>query len=452
MVDRQGHSFSRIGVVEGFYGRVWTPVERADFITALHPFGLNTYLYAPKHESALGAELLAPLSKGALERLRPLSDLCARLGVALWAGLHLEPPFDPGQDDHLERLTGKALALLEMGVTGLAVLFDDVPSGRSAVSAAGQDPFQGSLAAAQAHAFNTLQDRVTARNGPAGTSIAWAVCPGRYSLDPLIEKTSGTFEPDYLRKLHEALPEAVPFLWTGPQVCSQAVTLSDREAYLAELGRGAIDRPLLLWDNYPVNDAHMAGRLHLDPLGGRAGDLPQGVEGYLFNPMLQPHLGLVPGATCLTYASNPTAYDPTTAWHDAVSALLPAAVHQPFAELSVLTRPPFAHCGAKADWPRGSFPLADRLQRAWPEVSMGEPSEPYLAGDMARVLNQLDAGLPGDWKAEAAPWVNRLRQATSLLEAIRDGAPPEAIGPMRAQFVAPYIKGPLPEVLGPWFP
>ncbi|MEE8433275.1 MAG: beta-N-acetylglucosaminidase domain-containing protein [bacterium] len=471
--------FKEIGVVEGFYGRVWTRSERETFIESMTRFGLNTYLYAPKHETALGSRLLEPLEDEEKKRLKALTVFCAKRKIACWVGLHMEAPFDPAQPPHLEQAAGKVAQLAQLGVRGFAVLFDDVPSARSVFVKDGKgggdgkniDPFGGSLAAAQAHTFNTLRE--AKRNGRR--RLEWMLCPSRYTLDPELERAYGRFEPDYLKRLHAEIPKEVPWLWTGPRVCSPTITPADRYAYLREAGAGDDDRPLVLWDNYPVNDAAMTTWLHLDPLGGRAPNLHGGVRGYLFNPLLQPVLGAVPGATCLMYANDPAGYRPSDGWNRALAALIPEPLRKSFSEFAALTRPPDPTGGLAPTWPRGSFPLAGRLQRAWQAISEeestrsgrqlasgfqrggqamsgGVPVEPYVVIDFQRVVETMEKIMPPKMLEEARPWLGRLRQVLTLFEANQAGAPMETLGPLRAQYVARDAPGPPAEVLGPWFP
>jgi hypothetical protein len=82
-----------------------------------------------------------------------------------------------------------------------------------------------------------------------------------------------------------------------------------------------IRHPLILWDNYPVNDLHMSDELHLGPLTGRDPRLPEAVYGYLNNPLLQESLSLIPLATCFDYAAAPAAYDPEESWREAIEEL-----------------------------------------------------------------------------------------------------------------------------------
>jgi hyaluronoglucosaminidase len=438
-------AFREIGVVEGFYGRVWSEAEREDFLVAIAPGGLNTYLYAPKHEPALGAALLEPLDKASAQRLHRLHHACEAHGAALWAGLHLEPPFDASQSAHLASLVRKALQLTQAGIRGIAVLLDDLPGTREGRP---NDPYKGSLAAAQAHAVRTLRSGVNKR--VAG--MQWLLCPGRYTLDALLESAHGPFEPDYLARLHRELPPTLPWLWTGPQVCSARVSVDDLDAYLAAAGIGAGERPIVLWDNYPVNDAAQAGRLHLAPLAGRSPALPTRVRGYLFNPLLQPHLGALPGATCLAYANDPAGYEPAAAWRAALEARLPPGLHEPVTELAALTRTAEGVGGAAVAMAgvTGNLPL--RLARAWDALTRGDPIEPYLLIDFRRVMSQLQQGLPAPLREEAQPWLGRLWRALRLFETSAERAPQEVIAPLRAEFAEWREEGPLPEVLGRWFP
>ena len=75
-----------------------------------------------------------------------------------------------------------------------------------------------------------------------------------------------------------------------------------------------IKRPLLLWDNYPVNDLSMRDELHIAPLTGRDPRLPESVYGYLNNPLLQEELSFIPLATCFDYARAPAKYRAESSW------------------------------------------------------------------------------------------------------------------------------------------
>jgi hyaluronoglucosaminidase len=92
-------------------------------------------------------------------------------------------------------------------------------------------------------------------------------------------------------------------------VVSKSITL----AHVRRIAK-KIERPLLLWDNYPVNDLTMRDELHIGPLTGRDPRLPQAVYGYLNNPLLQEELSFLPLATCFDYAYAPAKYRAESSW------------------------------------------------------------------------------------------------------------------------------------------
>ncbi|MCZ6627840.1 MAG: beta-N-acetylglucosaminidase domain-containing protein [SAR324 cluster bacterium] len=421
--------FQEIGVVEGFYGRVWQPAERQAFIASLLPFGLNTYLYCPKHEPALAAEVLRPLNGEEAGHLGELATFCAGRGVALWVGLHLEPPLNVNNAAHLEAVAAKCHGLWKLGVKGFCIQFDDL-SGAFDPAAS----FAGSLAALQAHAVVGIYRQAAA----LGVLASWLVVPALYTPDPLLEKTYGPFAPDYLARLDQSLPAQVAWMYTGPRVCAPSITLAHLEQW-----RGASRREVVLWDNYPVNDAAMVDNLHICPLTGRAPDLPERIRGYLFNPLLQPALGALPGATCLIYANDPTGYEPLRAWHSALAALLPEQGREAFGELEALTR----HCCLEGFLPDQTFgprgPLVRRLEQGWQALQNGGAMDAGTLQELRRVLDTLNETLPPAMASEARPWLERLTQAHAVCAARADSTDWRAAA-------SAYRKGGA-YVLGEWF-
>ena len=436
-MSQNNGGFQQRGVVEGFYGRVWTEEERHAFIEALLPFGINTYFYCPKHEPALASGCLEPLEAVDHDRFKKLTGFCRDRQISPWAGLHLEPPFQVTESRHLDDVARKIMHLHQAGFTGFTFLFDDL-SGAEAPGG----PFEGSLAAAQAHAVTEIIARAKAQ----GVEGAWLVCPSVYTLDPILEKEYGPYESDYLARLDRGLPPEVAWFWTGPKVLSPTITLGDLTQW-----QSGLTRPVVLWDNYPVNDMAMQHSLHLSPLSGRAADLPQGIQGYLFNPLLQPALGIVPGATCLAYAANPAGYDLTKAWSQSISTLLPASLQQAFGELEALTR----RC-CLVEFPSGlpsggtqSF-LSQRLKVTWESLEASETEtrmDTSLVEELGALLELLRGELPGTMAQEAAPWLDRLQAAHGVMAIAAKEGKKKAIESEAAQA---YRAGEA-FVLGKWF-
>jgi hypothetical protein len=111
----------------------------------------------------------------------------------------------------------------------------------------------------------------------------------------------------------------MPIGWTGSGVFAQTVTGAEARAVRAGLG----DHPIVLWDNFPVNDAVLSSNLHLGPLTGRDADLARALRGHLLNPMTQAHASLVGIATAAAYFAAPHAYDPESAWRATLAELDP---------------------------------------------------------------------------------------------------------------------------------
>jgi hyaluronoglucosaminidase len=115
-----------------------------------------------------------------------------------------------------------------------------------------------------------------------------------------------------LETLAEYLPTQVACFWTGPRVVPKEVTVTHMRRVAKR-----VKHPLILWDNYPVNDLSMANELHIGPLQGRDPRLPEILYGYLNNPLLQEELSFLPLATCFDYAAAPRAYAPERSWNRA---------------------------------------------------------------------------------------------------------------------------------------
>jgi hyaluronoglucosaminidase len=208
-----------------------------------------------------------------------------------------------GDDRAVAILLRKARRFYDAGVRTFAVLFDDIPS--RLTDPRDKRAFKGSLAGAE----GTWIGRIIAAQPANWRDVEWWICPSYYSEDSFLERVFGKFEPEFLERLADTLPRGIPCFWTGPSVVSKAITL----AHVRRVAK-RIQRPLLLWDNYPVNDLSMRNELHIGPLTGRDPRLPEAVYGYLNNPLLQEELSFVPLATCFDYARAPAKYRAESSW------------------------------------------------------------------------------------------------------------------------------------------
>jgi hyaluronoglucosaminidase len=156
------------------------------------------------------------------------------------------------------------------------------------------DAANGINAATQAKVCNEIFHRL--RAGDSGAQMIF--CPTYYWGDGTLPK-----QQPYLEDLARELDPEIYVFWTGDAVRGKVT----RRA--AETFHGIIKHPVILWDNYPVNDDRPT--MNLGPVTGRDPDLGDVLEGYMSNPMCrQNELNRIPLATCADYAYNPRAYDP----------------------------------------------------------------------------------------------------------------------------------------------
>ena len=301
-------TFHRRGIVEGFFGPLWSAQHRKALFQFGAARGMNTYLYAPKDDPYHRARWSEPYPPGAWRILLQLIRESQHQKVDFVYGFHPGKGLCFGANKPIRLLLEKAQRFYDNGVRVFAVLFDDIPSRLG--HANDRARFKNSLARAE----GTWLQEIQSRQPGSWKSVEWWFCPSYYTPDPMLARVFGAFEADFLEILSESLPFNVACFWTGPAVVSKRITA----AHVRGIAR-RLKRSLLLWDNYPVNDLSMSDELHIGPLQGRDPQLPRELSGYLNNPLLQEELSFVPLATCFDYAANPRAYDAERSWRRAIT-------------------------------------------------------------------------------------------------------------------------------------
>jgi hyaluronoglucosaminidase len=301
-------NFTRRGIVEGFFGPPWSMRQRGAMFAFGAARGMNTYLYAPKDDPYHREKWRLPYPRERWIEMTRLIRLAKRRGIDFVYGFHPGKGLRFVDERPVETLLGKASRFYDAGVRTFAVLFDDIPS--RLIDGKDRSRFRGSLARAE----GAWVSAIVAQQPASWHDVEWWICPSYYSEDALLERVFGKFEPKFLEKLAETLPRAVATMWTGPKVVSPTITAADVRRI-----RARIRRPIILWDNYPVNDLSMSAEMHLGPVTGRDPRLPEVVYGYLNNPLLQERLSFIPLATCFDYAAAPRRYDPEASWRAAIA-------------------------------------------------------------------------------------------------------------------------------------
>ncbi len=286
-----------LGIIEGYYGRPWSAADRAALIADLAPLGFSFFIHAPKADPFLRRRWREDHPEDAKRALIALSRECARLSVRFGVGLS---PYEIylGFDEAAKTALARKLAWLdEIGVTDLAILFDDMRGDLA------------DLAGRQADILHWIGERTAASR--------LILCPTYYSDDPVLDRVFGARPAGYLDQLGAELDPAIDVFWTGAEVCS-------REYSAANLDRvsAALRRPPVLWDNYPVNDGPIMSRyLHLRAVTGRS-NLAGHVRGHAVNPASQPTLSRIPARTLGEAYALGDSYDYGQAWGRAARAVL----------------------------------------------------------------------------------------------------------------------------------
>ncbi len=256
------------GVIEGFYGRPWSMADRHAYGPLLVDLGLNSYLYCPKADPYLRRDWQRHWPAPQWRALRALAADYAQRGLLFGVGLSPFALYQRYGATERARLRDKVRRLQELDAGLLALLFDDMP---------GALP---DLAQRQAEIAADVQ------HWAEGQRLL--VCPTYYSLDPALEMHFGARPVDYWPDLGRQLAPEIGVFWTGNLVCAESISGADLKPL-----REALQRPLTLWDNYPVNDgAKRSQHLYCSPLAARNGDIAGYIEGHFCNPMNQAWLSL----------------------------------------------------------------------------------------------------------------------------------------------------------------
>jgi hyaluronoglucosaminidase len=255
--------------------------------------------------------------------------------------------------------------------------------------------------------INAVHDRLA----DLGTQLL--VCPTHYW---------GVEVSRYRLRLGELLHPELAACWTGPTVVSPTIS-ADQVRMVAE----QLQRPIWLWDNYPVNDwdgvelafsnAMTPRRLPLAPLRGRDQELADVLAGYGANSALNALAGLPALCTALDWARGPRGYDPDQAFAEALDETGQRRALEALAGLagpSVLAERPGALAAA-----------------CWAALRHPDPA------DLASLRHLLDRSaaaietLSGPLETELRPWRDALRivlpaasGAVRILTATRVGGLP----------------------------
>ncbi|MFF7137159.1 beta-N-acetylglucosaminidase domain-containing protein [Streptomyces sp. NPDC008196] len=298
------------GVIEGFYGTPWTQAERLAQLDFYGRTKQNVYVYSPKDDDYLRARWRDEYPAAALARMKELVNRAeanhVRFTYALSPGLSV----CYSSDADMKALTTKFDSLYAIGVRSFAIPLDDIsytkwncPEDEREFGTGG-----GAAGAAQAQLLNTVWKRFSADH------------TGLQPLEMVPTEYSDLADSPYKKALREQLDPSVVVEWTGVGVIAPTITADQLKQ-----ARQVYGHPILVWDNYPVND-YVTSRLLLGPYTGRAPAVASEATGVTANPMVQGEASRIALFTSAAYLWNPHAYDPHKAFLASVRDLAgPAA-------------------------------------------------------------------------------------------------------------------------------
>ena len=295
----------RCGVIEGFYGRPWSPAQRGRLLGWMSGWGLNTYLYAPKDDLKHRTLWREAYTEEELSALSVLVVGCRERGVEFVYAI--APGLDLRYAEELPVIERRLAQVRDLGVRTFAILFDDIPEALRPEDAARFGTFAG----AQVYVVNALKAGFRAQGDGDRLWFCPTVYCGRFAHDRVADNA-------YLREIGAGLAPGIEVLWTGPQIISEEIPV----ASIREL-RAVIRRRPLIWDNLHANDYDLR-RLYLGPLVGRTPELRAEVAGLLSNPNCEFEANFVPLHTLASYARGSDGWTPEGALAAACDAWLPA--------------------------------------------------------------------------------------------------------------------------------
>ncbi|MEV0634221.1 beta-N-acetylglucosaminidase domain-containing protein [Streptomyces sp. NPDC050619] len=294
------------GVIEGFYGTPWTHAERLAQLDFYGRTKQNVYVYSPKDDDYLRARWRDAYPAAELEQLKELVDRAdanhVRFTYALSPGLSV----CYSSEADIKALTAKFDSLYAIGVRSFAVPLDDI-SYTKWNCAEDEKEFGtggGAAGAAQAHLLNRVWHDFSAEHPD-----------DLHPLEMVPTEYSDLADSPYKKALREQLDPSVVVEWTGVGVIAPTIT-ADQVAQ----ARAVYGHPILVWDNYPVND-YVTSRLLLGPYTGREPGVASAATGVTANPMVQGEASRIALFTSAAYLWNPDAYDPRAAFLASVDDL-----------------------------------------------------------------------------------------------------------------------------------
>lgn len=286
------------GIIEGFYGTPWPHHDRLDVISFLKDYRMNAYFYAPKDDPYHRHLWREPYPEIEFKRFLELVHHAQACDVDFYFCISPGQDFIYTEEHEFDVLFRKIDLLIKEGVTHYSLLMDDIDY---VLKGESKDRFQRP---GVAHAY--ISNRLHRYLQSQLKDYVFVMCPTEYWQN---------WDTEYRKDLREGLDPDIHVFWTGYNTVAEYIPNED-----GIHANGYFGHPLILWDNYPVNDMAM-DHLFMGPLVNRGTKLYETHVGMVSNPMISWHLSKIPVITMADYMWDSAHYDPEKSYKQAIDDL-----------------------------------------------------------------------------------------------------------------------------------
>jgi len=284
-------------VIEGYYGPPWSSDDRLAMLDLLSDYKFNAYFYSPKDDIYHREKWRDFYPAAILSELEKLVVKTSDSGLEFWYNIGPGLSMQYSSETDFNALIQKYEQLYSIGIRCFGLLFDDISEHLQHIE--DQKVFSD---ISSAHV--TVANRVYQALIRKDPNVKFVVCPTQYW---------GKGTEYYISNMGSMLNPRIELYWTGPEICSRELNLSDASVFARQT-----NRPVLYWDNYPVNDLEMANEMHIGPYLSRDRHLYRASAGIVANAMEYAECSKIPLITIASYLWNPENYDSESAWRHAL--------------------------------------------------------------------------------------------------------------------------------------
>ena len=407
------------GVVEGYYGVPYSTAVTEDLLRFMMRYKMNSYMYGaksdPYHSGYWGKpypeKLTAEQKSMGCFTAADIKQMC-EVSVAtkvnfIWA-IHPGVAFTGNDDAVIDRIMEKFEAMHGLGVRQFGVFVDDVGV-----------PYDEPTLKLNAKRLTDLQNAIDQKWNFSGAVPADTVKPLHFV--PQLYAYGWT-KAEGRKNFFSALsntPAKTQIYITGKAVWS-VPNNTDLKIVEEDLGR-----PVAWWWNYPCNDNADAYTFPVDmysnfidmPAIDDDARLPENLEGcasLLCNPMQQGEIAKIPLFSAADYAWNNASFDNTSSWNAALAAAVGKQYAQPLAHILPYLRINDPESMAKLIEDYKTTGNASALKAELSAIidDCNKVNTLSIEADTAKVL----------FHADIRPWLLKLRQTASVLNALIDVA------------------------------